>query len=75
MCNFKLVKMRGIKSSVMVLVVLFKIKEGEVDDYKGFVELVNLFVDVKVGERVYFEGWVGELEKVLNLKKKIWEMF
>lgn len=74
-CNLKPVKMRGIKSSAMVLAASPKIKEGEVDDHKGFVELVNPPADAKAGERVYFEGWAGEPEKVLNPKKKIWETF
>ncbi|KAH6632170.1 hypothetical protein F5144DRAFT_573216 [Chaetomium tenue] len=74
-CNLKPVKMRGIKSSAMVLAASPKIKEGEVDDHKGPVELVNPPADAKAGERVYFEGWQGEPEKVLNPKKKIWEAF
>jgi aminoacyl tRNA synthase complex-interacting multifunctional protein 1 len=74
-CNLKPVKMRGIKSSAMVLAASPKIKEGEVDDHKGPVELVNPPADAKAGERVYFEGWQGEPEKVLNPKKKIWESF
>jgi aminoacyl tRNA synthase complex-interacting multifunctional protein 1 len=74
-CNLKPVKMRGIKSSAMVLAASPKIKEGEVDDHKGPVELVNPPADAKAGERVYFEGWNGEPEKVLNPKKKIWETF
>lgn len=74
-CNLKPVKMRGIKSSAMVLAASPRIKEGEVDDHKGPVELVNPPADAKAGERVYFEGWQGEPEKVLNPKKKIWETF
>jgi aminoacyl tRNA synthase complex-interacting multifunctional protein 1 len=74
-CNLKPVKMRGIKSAAMVLAASPKLKEGEVDDHKGPVELVNPPVDAKAGERVYFEGWQGEPEKQLNPKKKIWEMF
>ncbi|KAK0726332.1 hypothetical protein B0T21DRAFT_371397 [Apiosordaria backusii] len=74
-CNLKPVKMRGIKSSAMVLAASPKIKEGEVDDHKGPVELVNPPADAKAGERVYFEGWAGEPEKVLNPKKKVWETF
>ncbi|KAK4235584.1 hypothetical protein C8A03DRAFT_36557 [Achaetomium macrosporum] len=73
-CNLKPVKMRGIKSSAMVLAASPKPKEGE-DDHKGPVELVNPPADAKAGERVYFEGWQGEPEKVLNPKKKIWETF
>jgi len=74
-CNLKPVKMRGIKSSAMVLAASPRIKEGEVDDHKGPVELVNPPADAKAGERVYFEGWPAEPEKVLNPKKKIWETF
>ena len=74
-CNLKPVKMRGIKSSAMVLAASPKIKEGEVDDHKGPVELVNPPEGAKAGERVYFEGWLAEPEKVLNPKKKIWETF
>ncbi|KAM7183404.1 putative Methionyl-tRNA synthetase [Rhypophila sp. PSN 637] len=74
-CNLKPVKMRGIKSSAMVLAASPKIKEGEADDHKGPVELVNPPADAKAGERVYFEGWQGEPEKVLNPKKKVWETF
>jgi len=74
-CNLKPVKMRGIKSSAMVLAASPRIKEGEVDDHKGPVELVNPPADAKAGERVYFEGWQADPEKVLNPKKKIWETF
>ncbi|KKA28995.1 hypothetical protein TD95_004145 [Thielaviopsis punctulata] len=74
-CNLKPVKMRGIKSCAMVLAASPKLKEGEVDDHKGPVELVTPPADAKAGERVYFEGWKGEPEGVLNPKKKIWEMF
>lgn len=74
-CNLKPVKMRGVKSCAMVLAASPKIKEGEVDDHKGPVELVNPPADAKAGERVFFEGWRGDPEKVLNPKKKIWEMF
>lgn len=74
-CNLKPVKMRGIKSSAMVLAASPKIKEGEVDDHKGPVELVTPPEGAKAGERVFFEGWKGEPEGVLNPKKKIWETF
>ncbi|KAK4096540.1 nucleic acid-binding protein [Parathielavia hyrcaniae] len=73
--NLKPVKMRGIKSCAMVLAASPKPKEGVEDDHKGPVELVNPPADAKAGERVYFEGWQGEPEKVLNPKKKIWETF
>ncbi|RFU77326.1 methionyl-trna synthetase [Trichoderma arundinaceum] len=74
-CNLKPVKMRGIKSSAMVLAASPKVKEGEVDDHKGPVELVTPPEGAKAGERVFFEGWRGEPEGVLNPKKKIWETF
>jgi aminoacyl tRNA synthase complex-interacting multifunctional protein 1 len=74
-CNLKPVKMRGIKSCAMVLAASPKLKEGEVDDHKGPVELVNPPADSKAGDRVFFEGWKGEPEGVLNPKKKIWETF
>ncbi|KAI8242132.1 tRNA-aminoacylation cofactor ARC1 [Colletotrichum sp. SAR 10_99] len=73
--NLKPVKMRGIKSCAMVLAASPKLKEGEVDDHKGPVELAAPPADAKAGERVFFEGWKGEPEGVLNPKKKIWEMF
>lgn len=74
-CNLKPVKMRGIKSSAMVLAASPRLKEGEPDDHKGPVELVNPPADAKAGERVFFEGFRGEPEKQLNPKKKIWETF
>lgn len=74
-CNLKPVKMRGIKSSAMVLAASPRIAEGEADDHKGPVELVTPPADAAAGERVYFEGWQGEPEKVLNPKKKVWETF
>lgn len=73
--NLKPVKMRGIKSCAMVLAASPKLKEGEADDHKGPVELVSPPASAKAGERVFFEGWRGEPEKVLNPKKKIWETF
>ncbi|KAI2637114.1 nucleic acid-binding protein [Hypomontagnella submonticulosa] len=73
--NLKPVKMRGIKSCAMVLAASPKLKEGEVDDHKGPVELVAPPADAVTGERVCFDGWRGEPEGVLNPKKKIWETF
>ncbi|KAI2606912.1 nucleic acid-binding protein [Hypoxylon fragiforme] len=73
--NLKPVKMRGIKSCAMVLAASPKLKEGEVDDHKGPVELVTPPADAKAGDRVCFEGWRGEPEGVLNPKKKVWETF
>ncbi|EGO59242.1 hypothetical protein NEUTE1DRAFT_38235 [Neurospora tetrasperma FGSC 2508] len=74
-CNLKPVKMRGIKSCAMVLAASPKPQEGVEDDHKGPVELVNPPADAKAGEKVYFEGFNAEPEKVLNPKKKIWETF
>ncbi|KAH7398396.1 hypothetical protein BKA66DRAFT_407265 [Pyrenochaeta sp. MPI-SDFR-AT-0127] len=74
-CNLKPVTMRGVKSCAMVLAASPRIAEGEVDNHKGPVELVNPPADSKAGDRVYFEGWEGEPEGVLNPKKKIWETF
>lgn len=71
-CNLKPVTMRGIKSCAMVLAASPKVAEGE-DSHKGPVELVNPPADSKAGDRVFFEGWEGEPEAVLNPKKKIWE--
>jgi aminoacyl tRNA synthase complex-interacting multifunctional protein 1 len=74
-CNLKPVKMRGIKSSAMVLAASPKLKEGEVDDHKGPVELVTPPEGAKAGEKVFFEGWNGSPEGQLNPKKKVWETF
>lgn len=72
-CNLKPVTMRGIKSAAMVLAASPRLAEGEVDNHAGPVELVDLPAEAKAGDRVYFEGWEGEPEGVLNPKKKIWE--
>lgn len=72
-CNLKPVTMRGVKSCAMVLAASPRIPEGEVDNHKGPVELVNPPEGAKAGERIFFEGWEGEPEGVLNPKKKIWE--
>ncbi|KAK2594769.1 G4 quadruplex nucleic acid binding protein [Conoideocrella luteorostrata] len=74
-CNLKPVKMRGIKSCAMVLAASPKVKEGEVDHDKGPVELISPPEGSKAGDRVFFEGWQGQPEGVLNPKKKIWETF
>ncbi|KAI1450285.1 nucleic acid-binding protein [Annulohypoxylon stygium] len=71
--NLKPVKMRGIKSSGMVLCASPRLKEGEVDDHKGPFELLAPPPDAKVGERLTFQGYDGEPEGILNPKKKIWE--
>jgi len=72
-CNLKPVTMRGIKSAAMVLAASPRLAEGEADNHAGPVELVNPPAESKAGDRVYFEGWEGEPEGVLNPKKKIWE--
>ncbi|KAI9724118.1 MAG: hypothetical protein M1812_000837 [Candelaria pacifica] len=72
-CNLKPVTMRGIKSAAMVLAASPRISEGEEDNHKGPVELVNPPENAEVGERVWFEGWESEPEGVLNPKKKVWE--
>jgi aminoacyl tRNA synthase complex-interacting multifunctional protein 1 len=74
-CNLKPVTMRGIKSSAMVLAASPRLKEGEQDNHAGPVELVNLPSAAVAGDRVYFDGYEGEPEAVLNPKKKIWEAF
>ncbi|ESZ97713.1 multisynthetase complex auxiliary component p43 [Sclerotinia borealis F-4128] len=73
-CNLKPVKMRGIKSCAMVLAASPRLKEGEEDHHAGPVELVTPPAESVAGERVFFEGWKGEPEGVLNPKKKVWEM-
>lgn len=72
-CNLKPVTMRGIKSAAMVLAASPRLKEGEVDNHAGPVELVNPPAGSEAGDRVFFEGWEGEPELVLNPKKKVWD--
>ncbi|KAI0996077.1 hypothetical protein K3495_g12104 [Podosphaera aphanis] len=72
-CNLKPVKMRGIKSAAMVLAASPRLKEGEEDHHSGPVELVIPPEGAAAGEKVFFEGWKGEPERVLNPKKKVWE--
>ncbi|KAK0354718.1 G4 quadruplex nucleic acid binding protein [Friedmanniomyces endolithicus] len=72
-CNLKPVKMRGIQSAAMVLAASPRLAEGEEDKHAGPVELVDPPTGAEAGERVYFEGWEGEPEGVLNPKKKVWE--
>jgi aminoacyl tRNA synthase complex-interacting multifunctional protein 1 len=72
-CNLKPVTMRGVKSAAMVLAASPRPAEGEEDSHKGPVELVKPPPDSKPGERVYFEGWEGDPEGILNPKKKVWE--
>jgi aminoacyl tRNA synthase complex-interacting multifunctional protein 1 len=72
-CNLKPVKMRGVLSAAMVLAASPRLKEGEEDNHKGPVELVNPPEGAAAGERVNFVGWEGEPEGQLNPKKKVWE--
>lgn len=65
--NLKPATMRGVKSAAMVLAAS---PPGEAH---GKVELVAPPEGAVAGERVYFEGYRGEPEAVLNPKKKIWE--
>lgn len=75
-CNLKPVTMRGIKSCAMVLAASPRLAEGEEDNHKGPVELVNIPNGAQAGDRVYFEGHDDcEPEAVLNPKKKVWETF
>jgi aminoacyl tRNA synthase complex-interacting multifunctional protein 1 len=61
-CNMKPTKMRGLESAAMVLC-------ASNDDHTK-VDFVCPPKGAKVGERVCFEGFEGEPEKVLNPKKK-----
>ena len=72
-CNLKPVTMRGIKSAAMVLAASPRLQEGEVDDHKGPVELVDPPTEAAAGDRIFFEGWEGEPEGQLNPKKKVFE--
>lgn len=62
--NLKPVTMRGIKSSAMVLCA---------SNEDGKVEFVNPPAGSKPGDKIFFQGFDGTPEKVLNPKKKIWE--
>lgn len=62
--NLKPVSMRGIKSSAMVLCAA---------NPEGKVEFVNPPAGSQPGDKIFFEGFDGTPEKVLNPKKKIWE--
>lgn len=62
--NLKPVTMRGIKSAGMVLCAA---------NAEGKVEFVNPPADSQPGDKIFFEGFDGTPEKVLNPKKKIWE--
>ncbi|KAL7267489.1 G4 quadruplex nucleic acid binding protein [Rhizina undulata] len=72
--NLKPVTMRGIKSSAMVLAASPQPKEGEETDHKKeLVELVAPPAIANAGDKVFFEGYEGTPEPVLNPKKKVWE--
>lgn len=73
--NLKPVKMRGVKSCAMVLAASPRPAPGGADDHGGPVELVSPPEGARAGERVWFQGWEGEPEGVLNPKKKVWETF
>ena len=62
--NLKPVTMRGIKSSAMVLCAA---------NPEGKVEFVNPPAGSQPGDKIFYEGFDGTPEKVLNPKKKIWE--
>lgn len=72
-CNLKPVTMRGIKSCAMVLAASPRLAPGVEDNHAGPVELVNPPVAAEAGDRVFFEGFEGEPEPVLNPKKKVWD--
>jgi aminoacyl tRNA synthase complex-interacting multifunctional protein 1 len=57
----------------MVLAASPRLEAGEEDHHAGPVELVTPPADAPPGERVYFEGWQGEPEGVLNPKRKVWD--
>lgn len=62
--NLKPVTMRGVKSSAMVLCAA---------NPEGKIEFVNPPAGSQAGDKIFFEGYDGTPEKVLNPKKKIWE--
>lgn len=68
-CNLKPVTMRGIKSAAMVLAA----SPRDAEAHAGPVELVVPPASSTAGERVFFEGWEGAPDAVLNPKKKVWE--
>ena len=68
-CNLKPVTMRGVKSCAMVLAA----SPRDAEAHAGPVELVSPPAGAVAGQRIWFEGWEGEPEGVLNPKKKIWE--
>ena len=73
-CNLKPVTMRGVKSAAMVLAASPRAAEDATENpHNGPVELVDPPSDAKAGDRLFFEGWEGEPEGVLNPKKKVWE--
>ncbi|PHH86742.1 hypothetical protein CDD83_9811 [Cordyceps sp. RAO-2017] len=75
-CNLKPVKMRGIKSSAMVLAASPRpsgAAAADDDGHGGPVELVAPPEGSRPGDRLYFDGWAGQPEAQLNPKKKVWE--
>lgn len=77
-CNLKPVTMRGIKSAAMVLAASPRppttTTTTEDDAHSSHVvELVQPPANARTGEKVWFDGWRGVPEPVLNPKKKIWE--
>jgi aminoacyl tRNA synthase complex-interacting multifunctional protein 1 len=72
-CNLKPVTMRGVRSAAMVLAASPRAAPGEADSHAGPVELVEPPEGAPAGERVWFEGWEGEPEGMLNPKKKVWD--
>ncbi|XP_060635109.2 aminoacyl tRNA synthase complex-interacting multifunctional protein 1 isoform X2 [Anolis sagrei] len=63
LCNLKPVKMRGVMSQAMLMCASTPEK----------VEILVPPSGVVPGERITFEGYLGEPEKELNPKKKMWE--
>jgi aminoacyl tRNA synthase complex-interacting multifunctional protein 1 len=47
--------------------------EEEAAGHGGPVELVEVPAEAKAGDKVFFDGYDADPEKVLNPKKKIWE--
>ena len=68
-CNLKPVTMRGVKSCAMVLAA----SPRDAEAHAGPVELVSPPEGAVAGQRIWFEGWEGEPEGVLNPKKKVWD--
>lgn len=65
LCNLKPANMRGVPSQAMVLAAT------SIDG--GMVELVEPPLGSQPGEKVTFEGYLGEADEQLNPKKKVFE--